>query len=77
MYKFNLFILLCVFFSLSHTAQTTSVGNGSYTNSYPGADSAGRNGFPSGTPQLSGVAQGKPVPTNDWWSKLVKRRSCR
>jgi endo-1,3(4)-beta-glucanase len=72
MYKFNLFILLCVFFSLSHTAQTTSVGNGSYTNSYPGADSAGRNGFPSGTPQLSGVAQGKPVPTNDWWSKLVK-----
>ncbi|WP_051238679.1 glycosyl hydrolase [Gaetbulibacter saemankumensis] len=49
-----------------------SVGNGSYTNVYPGADSAGRNGYPSGTPQLSGVVQGKPVPTNDWWSKLVK-----
>ena len=72
MSKYNLFIFLLVFFSLSHTAQTTSVGNGSYTNSYPGADSAGRNGFPSGVPQLSGNAQGKPVPTNDWWSKLVK-----
>lgn len=55
-----------------HFAQTISVGNGSYTNSFPGVDVAGRNGFPSGTPQLSGNALGKPVPTNDWWSKLVK-----
>lgn len=53
------------------TAQVT-VGNGSYTTTFPGTDSAGRNGFPSGTPQLSGNAVGKPVPTNDWWSKLVK-----
>ncbi|MDP4704425.1 MAG: glycosyl hydrolase, partial [Polaribacter sp.] len=48
------------------------VGNGSYTNTFPGTDTAGRNGFPSGTPQLSGDAVGKPVPTNDWWSKLIK-----
>ncbi|NND35417.1 MAG: carbohydrate-binding protein, partial [Saprospiraceae bacterium] len=48
------------------------VGSGSYTTSFPGTDSAGRNGFPSGTPQFSGTAVGKPVPTNDWWSKLVK-----
>ena len=48
------------------------LGNGSYTASFPGVDVAGRNGFPSGTPQLSGAAVGKPVPTNDWWSKLVK-----
>ena len=65
-------ILLFVLYTWSYSAQTTSVGSASYTNSYPGADSAGRNGFPSGTPQLSGNAQGKPVPTNDWWSKLVK-----
>ena len=32
----------------------------------------GRNGFPAGSPQLSGIAAGKPVPTNDWWSLLVK-----
>ena len=63
---------LFVIFSISISAQVTSLGNGSYTNSHPGADSAGRNGYPSGAPQLSGNAQGKPVPTNDWWSKLVK-----
>jgi endoglucanase Acf2 len=49
-----------------------SVGSGGYTTTFPGSDSAGRNGFPSGAPQLSGNAIGKPVPTNDWWSKLVK-----
>ncbi len=47
------------------------MGSASYTNNFPGVDSAGRNGYPSGTPQLSGNAVGKPVPTNDWWSKLV------
>ncbi|MFC2110001.1 glycosyl hydrolase [Bacteroidota bacterium] len=65
----SLFIFL--FICLSISAQVP-VGSGSYTTIYPGADSAGRNGFPSGTPQLSGNAVGKPVPTNDWWSKLVK-----
>jgi len=49
-----------------------NVGSGSYTNTFPGTDEAGRNGYPSGTPQLSGNALGKPVPTNDWWSKLIK-----
>lgn len=49
-----------------------SVGDGSYTDVFPGTDQAGRNGFPSGSPQLSGNAVGKPVPTNEWWSKLVK-----
>lgn len=59
-------------YSISILAQTTQVGSGSYTNTFPGTDSAGRNGFPSGAPQLSGNAIGKPVPTNDWWSKLIK-----
>ncbi|MCE7992884.1 MAG: carbohydrate-binding protein [Roseivirga sp.] len=53
-------------------SQTTTVGSGSYTNTFPGVDEAGRNSFPSGTPQLSGNALGKPVPTNDWWSYLIK-----
>lgn len=61
-------LLLFSFFGFSQTA----VGSGSYTTVYPGADAAGRNGFPSGSPQLSKTAIGKPVPTNDWWSKLVK-----
>ena len=56
------FILAC----FTSTAQTTQVGSGSYANTHPGTDAAGRNGFPSGTPQLSGNAIGKPVPTNDW-----------
>jgi endoglucanase Acf2 len=69
-FKRLLFILLGA--SLGINAQTTNMGSGSYTNSFPGTDSAGRNGFPSGTPQVSGNAVGKPIPTNDWWSKLVK-----
>jgi endo-1,3(4)-beta-glucanase len=67
-------LILFIAFNFSQTAfsQITQVGSGSYTNTFPGIDSAGRNGYPSGAPQLSGNALGKPVPTNDWWSKLVK-----
>ncbi|MDB2420268.1 glycosyl hydrolase, partial [Flavobacteriaceae bacterium] len=63
---------MCSFLSENIKSQVINVGDGSYTTSFPGTDSAGRNGFPSGTPQLSGNASNKPVPTNDWWSKLVK-----
>lgn len=68
----KLLLLIFLSFAINVSAQITNVGNGSYTNSFPGTDSAGRNGFPSGSPQLSGNATGKPVPTNDWWSKLIK-----
>lgn len=67
----HLVVVVALLISLSSMSQV-SIGSGSYTTSFPGTDQAGRNGFPSGTPQLSGSAQGKPVPTNDWWSKLVK-----
>ena len=69
---YTIFQILIFVFSINLFSQTTQVGNGSYTNTFPGTDAAGRNGFPSGAPQLSGNAIGKPVPTNDWWSKLVK-----
>jgi endoglucanase Acf2 len=66
-------ILLLILCSWSTAfAQVVPVGNGSYTSSFPGTDEAGRNTFPGGTPQLSGVAATKPVPTNDWWSNLIK-----
>ena len=64
--------LMCSFLSEKIESQVINVGDGSYTTSFPGTDSAGRNEYPSGTPQLSGNALNKPVPTNDWWSKLVK-----
>lgn len=67
-----LFLLLLMVNPVAVLAQTTTVGSGSYTNTFPGVDEAGRNSFPSGTPQLSGNAVGKPVPTNDWWSSLIK-----
>ena len=54
------------------SAQSLSLGSGSYATTFPGTDSQGRNEFPSGSPQISGNALGKPVPTNDWWSKLIK-----
>jgi len=58
-------------FSLQISGQITSVGSGSYTNTFPGTDSAGRNSFPPGSPLVSGNAAGKAVPTNDWWSKKL------
>ncbi|MFY0605893.1 MAG: carbohydrate-binding protein [Cyclobacteriaceae bacterium] len=73
-FKTFLHVVLISFFwlgSISSKAQTVNVGSGSYTRTFPGTDEAGRNGFPAGSPQLSGNAAGKPVPTNDWWSKLV------
>jgi endoglucanase Acf2 len=60
------------FWAMNLNSQTINAGSGSYTKTFPGTDAAGRNGYPSGTPQFSGAAVGKPVPTNDWWSKLIK-----
>jgi len=69
-------LLIVVFFSiilsLNTNAQFITVGSGSYRTSFPGTDAAGRNAIPSGTPYVSGNASGKPVPTNDWWSALIK-----
>ena len=67
----RLIIIVSLLISSAIQAQVV-VGSGSYTPTFPGTDAAGRNGYPSGAPQLSGNAIGKPVPTNDWWSKLVK-----
>lgn len=64
--------LVLILSFLISSSQIVNVGNGSYTTSFPGVDSAGRNGFPSGQPQVSGNASGKPTPTNDWWSRLIK-----
>ena len=73
MNNFNLFKFLLIFFLFSFFSYSqTNLGSGSYTTSFPGTDSAGRNEFPSGSPQLTGNAANKPVPTNDWWSKLVR-----
>ncbi|MBT8260771.1 MAG: carbohydrate-binding protein [Bacteroidia bacterium] len=65
-------LLISLFLIFNVTIAQVTVGNGSYTTTFPGVDSAGRNSFPSGSPQLSGNATGKPVPTNDWWSRLIK-----
>ena len=65
-------IILCLFSFTGSYAQFVTVGSGSYRTTHPGVDAAGRNGYPSGTPYLSGNAVGKPVPTSDWWSALVK-----
>jgi hypothetical protein len=68
------FYLLAAVLILSNAvnwAGTVTVGGGSYTDTFPGVDVAARNGFPPGSPQLSGAAVGRPVPTNDWWSALL------
>jgi len=52
-------------------AGVVPTGSGSYTTTFPGTDSAGRNAMPPGKPNLSGPAVGKPVPTNDWWSHCL------
>lgn len=65
----SIFVLLI---TLPVKAQFVKVGDGSYTTQFPGVDAAGRNGYPSGTPYVTGNAKGKPIPTNDWWSHKVK-----
>ena len=65
----NLMLMVMVQHGFS---QFVPVGSGAYTTVFPGVDPAGRNTFPTGTPFLSGNASGKPVPTNDWWSALMK-----
>lgn len=69
--KSSLLVFLVAILPAMAMAQV-SVGSASYTTTFPGVDQAGRNKFPSGTPQVTGNAAGKPVPTNDWWSKLIK-----
>ncbi len=58
--------------SIPALSQVVPVGSGSYTKTFPGTDVMGRNLIPSGTPQVSGNAIGKPAPTSDWWSALIK-----
>ena len=65
-------ILFNIVIAYNINAQVVTVGSGSYRTTFPGTDVAGRNAYPSGTPYLSGSAVGKPVPTSDWWSSLVK-----
>ncbi|MCH7402922.1 glycosyl hydrolase [Belliella kenyensis] len=69
---FGLVFSLLVIVTLDTKGQFVPVGNGGYTETFPGTDAAGRNGFPPGQPQLSGNVVGKPVPTNDWWSLLLQ-----
>ena len=64
--------LILILISSFLVGEIITVGNGSYTTTFPGYDEAGRNSFPSGEPQISGPAIDKKIPTNDWWSKLIK-----
>lgn len=68
----SLLIIPCFLIHTLLNGQFVSVGSGSYTTVFPGTDVAGRNTYPSGIPNVSGIAATKPVPTNDWWSSLIK-----
>lgn len=69
----NLLASIAVTGALCAQAAVVNVGSGSYTDQFPGTDQAGRNGYPTGEPQVSGNAANRPIPTNDWWSsELVK-----
>ena len=54
--------------TLPALAGVVKVGAGSYSDTFPGTDQAGRNGYPTVSPQVSGNAATRPIPTNDWWS---------
>tara|TARA_X000001036_G_scaffold74182_1_gene65690 strand:- start:59 stop:4225 length:4167 start_codon:yes stop_codon:yes gene_type:complete len=70
----NLINSLIIIFTITQAtfSQIVQVGAGSYTTSFPGVDEAGRNSYPSGEPQVSGPAANKHIPTNDWWSSVIK-----
>ena len=69
MFKFYVLLIHLISFAFSQIVQ---IGAGSYTTSFPGTDVAGRNSYPSGQPQTTGPASNKHIPTNDWWSSLIK-----
>jgi endoglucanase Acf2 len=69
---FSLALISLLSVSIPVLSQVIPVGSGSYTKTFPGTDVLGRNLIPSGTPQVSGNAIGKPAPTSDWWSALIK-----
>jgi endoglucanase Acf2 len=73
MNRFIYYLLFFLFFiEINYSnAQITQIGSGSYINTLPPADAAGRNQKPSGTPKVSGAASLKPIPTNDWWTGLL------
>jgi endo-1,3(4)-beta-glucanase len=70
--KITLLAIALLLVTMPVLSQIVPVGSGSYTKTFPGTDVMGRNEFPSGTPQVSGNAVGKPAPTSDWWSALIK-----
>jgi len=67
-----IFFFTVAFIPVTLFSEIVPVGSGSYTTSFPGVDEAGRNSFPSGEPQVSGPALNKKIPTNDWWSYVIK-----
>lgn len=71
MLRNRFYLIIVSLLPLFSQSQITNVGSGSYTNNFPGVDAAARNLNPSGSPQISGNALGKPVPTSDWWAGLV------
>lgn len=70
----NIFLLAAALTLLAPSvtrAEIVKAGSGSYTTQHPGTDAAGRNGYPTDALLLSGRAVGKPVPSNEWWSKKL------
>jgi endoglucanase Acf2 len=56
-------------------AATITVGAGSYSDTRPsGTTGPTTNTGTPVTPKVTQAAQGKPVPTNDWWSSLAFQR---
>ncbi|WP_128984776.1 glycosyl hydrolase [Streptomyces roseicoloratus] len=56
-------------------AATVPVGAGSYSDTRPpGTSGPTTNTGTPVTPKVTPAAQGKPVPTNDWWSSLAFQR---
>ena len=51
-----LLLQLCV----NVNGQFVPVGSGGYTTEFPGVDEAGRNGYPAGTPNVTGAATINP-----------------
>ncbi|WP_236241286.1 glycosyl hydrolase [Streptomyces sp. CC228A] len=57
------------------SAATVPVGSGSYSDTRPpGTSGPTTNTGTPVTPKVTAAAQGKPVPTNDWWSSLAFQR---
>ena len=71
--QIHFFVIILILQTFNIYSQTTNLGSGSYTNSFPGKDSANRNDYPTGSPQVTGIAAKNQYLQTTGGQRLLKK----